>query len=117
MSPLLGLATALLVGHVATASAQAPYGPPPPYAPPAVLDCWEDTRFFDSLATGTVDYCRDHLRYVPGSFDCQRIIDRVCSVFVPTTGEWTEVRQPRTRLRFSCPDGPPPPVCRRMDVQ
>ena len=110
--PLLArLAAALLLGGMLPAAAGAQG------IPPALVECWEDVRLFESLATGTVDYCRDHLRYTPGALDCQRLIDRVCSVVLPVTGEWTELRQPRTRLRFACPDGPPPPVCRRLDLQ
>jgi hypothetical protein len=85
--------------------------------PGVVSDCWEDTRLFESLGSGTLDYCRRHLRYVPGALDCYRVIDRVCTIFVPATGEWTEARTPRARLAFPCPRGPLPPVCRRLDLQ
>ena len=108
------------LAHLAAALLLAGVGNPPARGqdiPPAVVDCWEDVRTFDSLAAGTVDYCRGHLRYSPGALDCHRVIDRVCSVILPVTGEWTEVRQPRTRFRFACPAGPPPPVCRRLDLQ
>jgi hypothetical protein len=82
-----------------------------------VTDCREDVRLFDSLAAGTFDYCRGHLRYVPGALDCYRFIDRVCLVYLPASGEFTDTHYPRTRYPFVCPDGPPPPVCRRLDIQ
>jgi hypothetical protein len=91
-------------------------GPLLPF-PEVVTGCWEDARLFESLRSGTLDYCRRHLRYVPGALDCYRVIDRVCTVFVPATGEWTEARAPRARIAFPCPRGPLPPVCRRLDLQ
>ena len=96
----------------------APVPVPLPDASAAVTyDCREDVRLFDSLAAGTFDYCRGHLRYVPGSLDCYQLIDRVCLVYLPATGEFTDTHYPRTRYPFVCPGGPPPPVCRRLDIQ
>jgi hypothetical protein len=86
-------------------------------APGIVTECREDVRLFQSLASGTVDYCRAHLRYVPGALDCYRVIDRVCWVFLPATSEWTDTYSPRARIPFPCPDAPVPPVCRRLDLQ
>jgi hypothetical protein len=92
--------------------------PVPVPVPDAVLtDCRENVRLFDSLAAGTFDYCRGHLRYVPGAVDCFRLIDRVCLVYLPASGEFTDTHYPQTRFPFPCPDGPPPPVCRRLDIQ
>jgi hypothetical protein len=76
--------------------------------------CWLDVRYFRSLATGVVDYCRGHLGYEPGAFDCYQFTDRVCSVFVPQTVEWIETRQTEAPAVFPCPDGPEPPVCPRL---
>ena len=85
--------------------------------PGFITECREDARLFQSLGSGTVDYCRGHLRYVPGTLDCYRVIDRVCSVFLPATAEWTDTYFPRARIPFPCPDAPMPPVCRRLDLQ
>jgi hypothetical protein len=84
--------------------------------PGIVTDCWEDTRLFESLAAGPLDYCRGHLRYVPGALDCYRVIDRVCTVYLPATGEWTDTRYLGAKIPFPCPAGPSPPVCRRLDL-
>jgi hypothetical protein len=112
------LATAIVAAPLAgRVGAQGYLGLPLDPYPPVVLDCWTDVRLFDSLSAGTVDYCRAHLRYVPGALDCYQLLDRVCSVYLPGTGEWTELRQPATRLPFACPPGPEPPVCRRLGWQ
>ena len=90
---------------------------PVPDASAVVTDCRENVRLFDSLAAGTFDYCRGHLRYAPGALDCYRLIDRVCLVYLPASGEFTDTHSPQTRYPFPCPDGPAPPVCRRLDIQ
>jgi hypothetical protein len=110
--PAAVLARTLLpgVGHA--------HGPSPAVELPGVVtECEDDVRLFRSLASGTVDYCRGHLRYVPGALDCFRVVDRVCSVFLPATAEWTDTRLPRVRIPFACPDAPEPPVCRRLDIR
>jgi len=84
---------------------------------PFATQCWEDVRLFDSLSTGTVDYCRGHLRYVPGALDCWQFVDEVCLLVFPSTGELTDARTPRARIPIACPAGRPPPVCRRLDVR
>jgi hypothetical protein len=89
----------------------------PQNVPAVVTECWEDVRLFETLAAGTFDYCRGHLRYAPGALDCYRLIDRVCVVYLPLTGELTDARSPRTRYPFACPAGPAPPVCRRLDLK
>ena len=44
----------------------------------------EPTYFiFHSLRYGDFDYCRLHLRYVPGQYDCLRIQVPNCNVFIP----------------------------------
>ena len=95
----------------------APRHVPVPVPDAVLTDCRENVRLFDSLAAGTFDYCRGHLRYVPGAVDCFRLIDRVCLVYLPASGEFTDTHYPQTRFPFPCPDGPPPPVCRRLDIQ
>jgi len=85
--------------------------------PVPALACWDDVRLFPSLASGTFDYCRSHLRYVPGALECFQVVDRVCLVWVPGSTDWTEARTTRARLPLACPDGPEPPVCRRLDLQ
>jgi hypothetical protein len=113
LRPTAALLLAGLLGTPARAHGPALLVP----APGIVTECREDVRLFDSLSSGTVDYCRRHLRYVPGALDCYQVIDRVCWVFVPAIAEWTDTYSPRTRIAFPCPDGPVPPVCRRLDVQ
>ena len=108
--PTLLALTVMLAG---AARAQEPF-----LVPPAIVtECRDDVRLFDSLATGTVDYCRAHLRYVPGALDCYQVIDRVCLVYLPGTAEWTDTHLPRARIPFPCPYAPEPPVCRRLDIQ
>lgn len=105
---------ATVLALVAGSSARAqPYVP----VPVPALECWTDARLFPSLANGNFDYCRAHLRYVPGSLDCYQVIDRVCLVWLPGTTEWTEARSTRAHIPFPCPEGPEPPVCRRLDLQ
>jgi hypothetical protein len=91
----------------------------PPLLPPpgVVTECHDDVQLFQSFVSGTVDYCRGHLRYVPGALDCYQVVERVCSVFLPASAEWTDTYYPRARVPFPCPDAPEPPVCRRLDVQ
>ena len=104
-------ATALLLSVLVAAPAVAQDVLPVP------IVCWDDVRVFDSFTSGTVDYCRAHLRYLPGALECYRMIDRICSVYFPLSGEVTDLRQPRTRIPFPCPTWPEPPVCRRLDLQ
>jgi len=109
---LVVLAAALVLARAAPVRSQ-PY----PVLPIPALECWDDVRLFPRLAGGNFDYCRAHLRYVPGALDCYQILDRVCLVWLPGSGEWTEARSTRARLPLRCPDGPEPPVCRRLDLQ
>lgn len=110
-------ASALLLACLLGGTAGAQEVPGIVVAPGIVTECREKARLFQSLTSGTVDYCRGHLRYVPGALDCYQVIDRVCWVFLPATGEWTDTYSPRERLPFPCPAAPVPPVCRRLDVQ
>ena len=87
--------------------------PSPPAISPVLTGCWLETHQFRDLG-GIVDYCRLHLRYVPGTLDCSQFADEVCSVFLPQTGEWVETRQPLEPVLIPCPDAPEPPVCPRL---
>jgi hypothetical protein len=110
----LGIALFLIGLPLIPARAQLP---PPELLPPVVFECWPDVRLFQSFTAGTTDYCRTHLRYVPGALECYQLFDQVCSVYLPASGEWTELRRPRSRVPIPCPDGPEPPMCRRLDLQ
>ena len=102
-----------------------PPGFPGPGRPGRPLDdttgiatsCWFTAQVFRSLASGSVPFCRGHLRYRPGDFDCYQITEQVCSVYLPTSAEWTETRRPLGPTVFPCPDGPEPPVCPRFTLQ
>ncbi len=76
--------------------------------------CWLESRYFENLKAGVVDYCRGHLRYSPGAVDCYRFTDQVCSVLLPRTGEWSQRRFPGPSGIFPCPEGPEPPMCPRL---
>jgi hypothetical protein len=81
---------------------------------PVVTNCWLQPRYFWSFTSGTVDYCRGHLAYTPGAFDCYRYGEQVCSIWLPVELSWTESRQPVIPpIIFPCPDAPQPPVCPR----
>jgi hypothetical protein len=85
---------------------------------PVATSCWPALRLFDSLATGTTDFCRGHLAYTPGALDCYRFLDHVCAVFLPASNAFVETRRPVSEpLVFPCPDGPEPPVCRRLRLR
>lgn len=91
-------------------------GPPSPEAGQATaVSCWLELRLFRSFTAGVVDFCRGHLTYEPGALDCYQFMDEVCSVFLPASLEWTETRRPvAPPAVLPCPDGPEPPVCRRL---
>ena len=93
--------------------------PPPavvPFVVPTPSTCWIDIRLFDTLRYGPVDFCRENLRYSPGRLECYQITDQVCATLTPD-GQWVEGRTPLERQVFHCPPGPPPPVCRRLDLR
>jgi hypothetical protein len=102
------------------AKAAPPSTTPPPrvvvsvVAPPVVTGCWQDIRLFKSFQTGVVDHCRGHLDYVPGALDCYAFSDEVCSVYTPSSGEWSEARRPLPPNLIVCPDEVGPPVCPRL---
>ena len=112
------VAVILLPALLLTAAPARAGGPPTPVEVPGIVTgCTDDVRLYRTLASGTMDFCRGHLRYVPGALDCYRVVDRVCSVFLPATSEWTDTRFPEVRIPFTCPEGPEPPVCRRLDLR
>lgn len=86
-----------------------------PFAQP--LSCWSDIRLFHTLRNGNFPYCRQNLRYRPGALECFQIAEQVCEV-IPAGGT-LPVRTTSTLSKqvIVCPDGPPPPVCRRLDLE
>jgi hypothetical protein len=86
-----------------------------PYAQP--LSCWSDVRLFQTLRNGNFPYCRQNLRYRPGALECFQITEQVCSVVLPGAFLPIETTSQLTKQVMPCPDGPEPPVCRRLDVQ
>jgi len=108
---------ALFAASLVLAAAGRAWAQPYPGFPVPALECHDDVRLFPRLAGGNFDYCRSHLRYVPGALDCYQIVDRVCLVWLPGSSEWTEARSTREHIPIPCPEGPEPPVCRRLDLQ
>lgn len=88
-------------------------------APPALATfpslypfCTEEVQIFSSFKHGDFDYCRLHLRYVPGSWDCLRIVATACNAWVPEGQRWVlRQGQDGRAERIVCPPGPPPPSC------
>jgi len=71
---------------------------------------------FRSLQYGEFDYCRMHLRYRPGTYDCLRIVAPTCNFVVegqrrPELALGTGGEFFGTAERIVCPPGPPPPSC------
>ena len=71
---------------------------------------------FRSLKYGDFDYCRMHLRYRPGTYDCLRIVAPTCNFVVDgrrrpglSLGPGGELFG--TAERIVCPPGPPAPSC------
>jgi hypothetical protein len=89
---------------------------PVPVPSPVVTGCWLDVRLFRTLRLGNVDYCRESMRYQPGALDCYQFTDQVCSVFYPGSGV-VETRSPVHSQIFRCPEGPEPPLCRKLDFR
>ena len=127
MAGMLAITTALLLGGANPAAAQSrsptiivvPDGRQPlpvlPFAQP--LSCWSDIRLFNTLRNGNFPYCRQNLRYRPGALECFQIAEQVCEV-IPAGGT-LPVRTTSTLSKqvIVCPDGPAPPVCRRLDLE
>jgi hypothetical protein len=102
-----GLAAALAAVALSASATAAPASFPSLYP-----FCTEQVQVFSSLRHGEFDYCRLHLRYVPGSIDCLRIVATACNAWVPE-GQATVLRQglDGRAERIVCPPGPPPPSC------
>ena len=91
-----------------------PLPQPPPRLAPVVTDCWTETQHFYSLKTGDLDYCRGHMKYVPGAPDCYTFEVKVCQIFDPTNNQWSQSRQPFPPQVFECQDEAKPPLCPSM---
>jgi hypothetical protein len=76
--------------------------------------CWIEPRWFDSIRSGPVDYCKKSLRYRPGKLDCLAFTDQVCWAFNQATGEYQQLRSNGIESLIICPAGPEPPTCPRM---
>jgi hypothetical protein len=88
-----------------------------PYPNAQVLNCWSDVRLFNTLRNGNFPYCRQKMRYRPGALECFQITEQVCEV-IPAGGNLPiQTTSPVNRQVIPCPDGPEPPVCRRLDIQ
>jgi hypothetical protein len=116
---LLVLAGALLAVTASAAPPNATPVPVPvvpvPVPVPAPSYCWLDVRLFHTLRLGPVDFCRRNLRYRPGALECYQFLDQVCATYVPASG-WVTGRNVVNTQVFACPEGPEPPVCRRLDL-
>ena len=115
MGPLAFLHPLLLALTLLSTLEATPQPPPTIPEPAVVTSCWLQPRFYWSFTSGTVDYCRGHLRYVPGTLDCFRTGEQVCSIWLPDRLSWTESHEPLFPPEvLPCPDAPEPPVCPRM---
>ena len=118
------LRVVLMAGMLAAATVHAgpqnatpvpvPVLPVPPLVQPPSY-CWLDVRLFDTLRFGPMNFCRRNLRYRPGALECYQFLDQVCATFVPTGG-WVTGRNSVDLQVLPCPEGPEPPVCRRLDL-
>ena len=86
-----------------------------PYAQP--LSCWSDVRLFRTLRNGNFPYCRQNLRYRPGALECFQITEQVCDVIPAGSALPVRTTSVVNKQVIVCPDGPQPPVCRRLDVE
>jgi len=89
-----------------------PGGPVIVQPPPA--SCWQQPRYFETLRSGVVDYCRRNLAWHPGRLECYWIAERVCDVYDTNALEWVRTAQLLDPVLFPCPPGDPPPVCPRL---
>jgi hypothetical protein len=86
-----------------------------PYAQP--LWCWSAVRVFRTLRNGNFPYCRQNLRYRPGALECFQVTEQVCEVLPAGAALPIQTTSPLNKQVIACPDGPPPPVCRRLDIE
>jgi hypothetical protein len=104
-----------LVLATGLASAQSRVIPGVPFVAPWVTaSCWIEPRWFESLRSGPVDYCKRSLRYRPGRIDCLAFIDEVCWALNRETGDWQQLRTSGRETLIACPQGPEPPTCPRL---
>jgi len=116
----------LLLPGAARAEPRAPSilivpGPQPaypafPYPYGQTLSCWSDVRLFSTLRNGNFPYCRQNLRYRPGALECFQITEQVCQVLPVGATLPIQTTSPLSKQVIPCPDGPEPPVCRRLDI-
>jgi hypothetical protein len=107
----------LLVAGAASAQIRPRSAPPPAIitGPSWVTtQCWVEPRWFETLRSGPVDYCKRSLRFRPGQVDCLAFTDEVCWAVNRDTGEWTQLRNSGRETLFVCPSGPEPPTCPRL---
>jgi hypothetical protein len=109
---------ALLAAVVALGTAAAFAQPRPQVGVPGggwvTTTCWIEPRWFESLRSGPVDYCKKSLRYRPGKLDCLTFTDQICWALNPATGEYQQLRSDGIETLIICPDGPEAPTCPRM---
>jgi hypothetical protein len=106
---------ALLLAGVAFAQTRpVPPGTAVPLTPWVLSSCWIEPRWFESLRSGPVDYCKRSLRYRRGHVDCLMFTDEVCWAVNHDTGEWSQFRSSGQERLVVCPDGPEPPTCPRL---
>lgn len=79
--------------------------------------CYEDVRLFYTLRNGYFPYCRERMRYRPGRLECSQMTDRVCTIVDPTSLQLVEARTLAHRQVIPCPDGPEPPLCRKLNFR
>jgi len=104
----------LLAGVGAFAFAQARPGIVPPGGSWVTTSCWVEHRWFETLRSGPVDYCKRSLRYRPGKIDCVAFTDEICWAVNQVTGEWQQLRNAGRQTLIQCPEGPEPPTCPRL---
>jgi hypothetical protein len=102
----------LLAGGLAWAERPVPRAPL--VAPFVTTSCWVEPRWFESLRSGPVDYCKRSLRYRPGRLDCLAFTDEVCWVLNRDTGDYQKLRNTGRESLIICPEGPEPPTCPRL---
>ena len=108
---------ALIAVAVALGAASAFAQPRPQVVVPGgwvTTSCWIEPRWFDSIRSGPVDYCKKSLRYRPGKLDCLTFTDQVCWAFNQATGEYQQLRSNGIESLIICPPGPEAPTCPRM---
>ena len=104
--------SALVASGVAWAERLVPRAPL--VAPWVKTSCWIEPRWFESLRSGPVDYCKKSLRYRPGRLDCLAFTDEVCWAFNRVTGDYQQLRNVGRESLIICPEAPEPPTCPRL---